>query len=418
MFYHDKQLQYTVRVDTPNPAFARMLQQALGGVEGEIRVMMQYLFQAWNSRGPTKYRDMLMETGTEEIAHCEMLATAIAMNLEGAPSALRDAMGSSNALLGHVMSGGEPRQFLSGGFGALAVDASGVPFSGAYVVSSGNTVADMYSNAVAEMTGRTLAARLWEATDDPGMKDMLAFLIARDTMHQQQWLAVVEELGGYSAMPIPNSFPQSQEKGEFAYSFVSTGVDGVEPPQGRWTQGQSLDGKGEFSVLRATPYGQEPKLAPPRPEAHAQTEQMQDGLGMGGLEGMIGGMAMTGTAMTGTAGMHTANMGQVVSDGVGTTGSSDATGSSMMDSSGASDAMDDTEDGTVMRSVGAMGTGTTLNSTASTSGDDASGITRADREAIEAAGAETIIVTPEGGESQPARGSGKSSKRGTRTGGR
>ncbi|ELY97244.1 catalase [Natrialba chahannaoensis JCM 10990] len=35
-----------------------------------------------------------------------------------------------------------------------------------------------------EGTGRTLATRLWEYTDDPGMKDMLSYLIARDTMHQ------------------------------------------------------------------------------------------------------------------------------------------------------------------------------------------------------------------------------------------
>ncbi len=45
---------------------------------------LQYLFQAWGSRGPAKYRDMLLETGTEEVAHIEMLATAVAMNLEGA----------------------------------------------------------------------------------------------------------------------------------------------------------------------------------------------------------------------------------------------------------------------------------------------------------------------------------------------
>ena len=69
MFYHDSKLQYTVRVDTPNPLYAKMLQQAIGGIEGEIRVMMQYLFQAFGSRGPTKYRDMLMETGTEEMGH-------------------------------------------------------------------------------------------------------------------------------------------------------------------------------------------------------------------------------------------------------------------------------------------------------------------------------------------------------------
>jgi Mn-containing catalase len=45
MFYHDKKLQYKVRVDTPNPLFARM-QQAIGGNEGEIRVCLKYLFQA------------------------------------------------------------------------------------------------------------------------------------------------------------------------------------------------------------------------------------------------------------------------------------------------------------------------------------------------------------------------------------
>src|SRR3990170_3545336 len=90
MFFHDKRLQYKVRVDKPNPAFARMLQQAIGGIEGEIRVCLQYLFQAWGNRGPVKYRDMLLETGTEEIGHIEMLATAVALNLEGAPMSMQD----------------------------------------------------------------------------------------------------------------------------------------------------------------------------------------------------------------------------------------------------------------------------------------------------------------------------------------
>jgi Mn-containing catalase len=44
MYYTDKKLQYPVRVEKPNPIFARMLQQAIGGVEGEIRVCMQYFF--------------------------------------------------------------------------------------------------------------------------------------------------------------------------------------------------------------------------------------------------------------------------------------------------------------------------------------------------------------------------------------
>jgi Mn-containing catalase len=37
-----------------------------------------------------------------------------------------------------------------------------------------------------ESMGRLLATLLYEMTNDPGMKDMLSFLIARDIMHENQ----------------------------------------------------------------------------------------------------------------------------------------------------------------------------------------------------------------------------------------
>lgn len=273
MFYHDRKLQYKVRVDKPNPVFARLLQQAIGGIEGEIRVCLQYLFQAWGARGPEKYRHMLLETGTEEMAHIEMLATAVALNLEGAPVSMQDEF-AQDKMVGAILGGMDPRHILSAGLAAMAVDANGVPFNGSWVVGSGNLAADMYANVMAESTGRVLATRLWEATDDAGMKDMLAFLIARDTMHQNQWLAVLEELGGLKAHPIPNSFPQSQEAPGFNYAFVSTYIGGETTTAGRWASGPSLDGNGEFHVQQAAPLGGEPTLAPPDPRGHAQKEQM------------------------------------------------------------------------------------------------------------------------------------------------
>lgn len=274
MFYHEPKLQYKVRVDKPNPQFARLLQQAIGGIEGEIRVCLQYLFQAWGNRGPTKYRDMLLETGTEEISHIEMLCTAVALNLEGAKNDIVDRVVSENPVVEQIMGGMDPRHYLSAGLAAMATDANGVPFNGSWVVGSGNLAADMYANVMAEATGRTLATRLWESTDDPGMKDMLAFLIARDTMHQNQWLAVLEELGGPTGVhPIPNTFPQDEEKSEFAYTFFSTNVNRPEPPMARWAQGTSIDGKGEFTFSHAAPYGEEPVLGPPIPEAYAQDKQ-------------------------------------------------------------------------------------------------------------------------------------------------
>lgn len=280
MFYYDNKLQYTVRVDTPDPRFARLLQQAIGGVEGEMRVCLQYLFQAFGARGPAKYRNMLMSTGTEEIGHIEMLATAVALNLEGAPSRLKDQMAADNPVVEALMGGMDPRQYLSAGMAALASDANGVPFNGSHVYASGNLAADMYANVTAEATGRALACRLFEATDDPGMKDMLRFLIARDTMHQQQWLAVIEELGGHKGtLPIPNSFPVEEELRKVSYDYFFTGVDGVDLPTGRWTQGESLDGLGEFRLNAVQPMGEEPKLAPPMPQAYAEKQQMEGAAG-------------------------------------------------------------------------------------------------------------------------------------------
>lgn len=274
MFYHDGgKLQYTVRVEKPSPIFAKALQQAIGGIQGEIRVCLQYLFQAWGARGPTKYRDMLLDTGTEEIAHIEMLATAVALNLEGAP--LEQDQAAKDPIVYAALGGMNIQHVIAQCMVALPVDASGVPFDCSHVYASGNVAADMLSNVTAEATGRMLACQLYRMTDDPGMKDMLSYLIARDTMHQNQWLAAWEELGGAKNHPIPNSFPQKQENQEFNYTFMAFGKDeNVEVPMGKWSEGKSYDGEGTHSAVRMTPQGQKPDLGSAPPKSAAQSDQM------------------------------------------------------------------------------------------------------------------------------------------------
>ena len=284
MFYHSAKLQYEVRVDTPDPVFAKYLQQAIGGVEGEIRVAMQYMFQAMGARGDAKYRDMLMMTATEELSHIEFLGHAVALNLDGAPLSAKEAA-AEDSVVGAIMGGGNPqhilgemnpRHILSSGLSAMPVNANGVPFDMSHVYASGNIAADMLANAMAESTGRVLASRLYNMTGDAGMKDMLSFLIARDTMHQQQWLAVIEDLGGIQAcMPVPNSTPEAHENLEHSYYFLNTSLD--EPtPQGVWNNGgPAMDGRGTYTSRdRAEPMGQKPDLGRAREGSGAQTEQM------------------------------------------------------------------------------------------------------------------------------------------------
>lgn len=276
MFYHDGgKLQYEVKVDEPNPVFANALQQAIGGIQGEIRVCLQYLFQAWGARGPKKYRDMLLETGTEEISHIEMLSTAVALNLEGAPANMQEAA-AKDPIVHAAMGGMNIQHTITTCMAAMPVDSSGNPFNCSHVYASGNIAADMLANVTAESTGRMLAVRLHNMTDDKGMKDMLSFLVARDTMHQNQWLAAYEELGGYESHPIPNTFDQSLEPEEYNYTFYTTHKDeNAKGPKGRWSEGKSMDGKGVFKQQPMHPAGDVPELGMADPAAPVQKQQQE-----------------------------------------------------------------------------------------------------------------------------------------------
>lgn len=274
MFYHDGgKLQYPVRVEKPNPVFARALQQAIGGVQGEVRVALQYMFQAFGSRGPAKYRDMLMETATEELGHIEMLATAVALNLEGAPLEMEKA--AKDPIVAAKLGGMNMQHVIGTVMAAMPVDSDGVPFNCSHVYASGNAAADMLANVTAESTGRMLACQLFRMTDDPGMKDMLSFLVARDTMHQNQFLAAWEEMGGPANHPIPNDFPMEDELQEVSYTFMTTGKDdNVPQPEGRWSSGKSFDGRSKFKMEKMKPRGEKPHLPDAPPNSAAQKEQV------------------------------------------------------------------------------------------------------------------------------------------------
>jgi Mn-containing catalase len=102
-------------------------------------------------------------------------------------------------------------------------------------------------------------------SNDRGVKDTLSYMIARDTMHQNQWMAAIAELeaDGLETSPVPSSFSQDLEKSEAAYQYWDLS-EGNESSQGRWAKGRSMDGKGEFEYL-ANPQPQGPIPEPPQP---------------------------------------------------------------------------------------------------------------------------------------------------------
>ena len=88
MFISIEKLVNNIIQDRPDPKAANALQEGLGGQFGEMRTMMQYLFQNFNFRGKAKpFRDLLRSIATEEIANVELISTTINMLLEGTTNA-------------------------------------------------------------------------------------------------------------------------------------------------------------------------------------------------------------------------------------------------------------------------------------------------------------------------------------------
>ncbi len=52
MFKHDKALLKDVKVDGPNPNYAAMMQEQLGGPHGELKAALQYLSQSMRIKDP------------------------------------------------------------------------------------------------------------------------------------------------------------------------------------------------------------------------------------------------------------------------------------------------------------------------------------------------------------------------------
>lgn len=86
MYIRKQKLQYHAKPEKGDLMTARRLQELLGGQWGETTEMLAYTMQGWNTVGNEKYRDLLLDTGTEEIGHMEMLATMINDLLKDVPT--------------------------------------------------------------------------------------------------------------------------------------------------------------------------------------------------------------------------------------------------------------------------------------------------------------------------------------------
>jgi len=194
----------------------------------------------------------------------EMIATMIARLLEGAPATATTDAAIASPAVAAVLGGMDPQQAIVAGGGALLADSNGYPWNGRFIIASGNLLADFRANAAAEAQGRVQTARLYNMTDDPGVKNMLKFNLARDTLHQNPWLKAIEELqaDGLETTVAPDAL-FDEEYAEHATSVWHLS-DGTAGQDGGWAKGPQPDGSTSSATCR-TPSPSAASAPPPPP---------------------------------------------------------------------------------------------------------------------------------------------------------
>ena len=132
-----------------------MLLEQFGGANGELAAAMQYTVQGW-SCDDTERRDLLLDIGTEEISHLEIVGALIRMHLQPMKKALEDAEQ-------------DPLVAVAGGGGLNLYNSMGSPWTADYLKVSGELDVDLRNNIAAEARAEKITyERLLHLTDDQG----------------------------------------------------------------------------------------------------------------------------------------------------------------------------------------------------------------------------------------------------------
>lgn len=169
MFKHEKQLLQEVKVERPNAQYAVLLQEQLGGANGELKAAMQYISQSMRIKDP-EIKDLFLDIGAEELSHMEMVSTMINM-LNGHDVDYHQV--ESGNIQAHVLSGLNPG----------LINASGYSWTADYVTVTGDLCADLLSNIASEQRAKVVYQYLYRQIEDKHVRNTIDFLLNREEAH-------------------------------------------------------------------------------------------------------------------------------------------------------------------------------------------------------------------------------------------
>jgi Mn-containing catalase len=222
MYHHVKKLMFTVRVDEPDVRFGNMLLEQFGGANGELAAAMQYSIQGLNCEDPDR-KDLLMDIGTEELSHLEVVGCLARMHLK--PSKFDRRAAEADPLIA-----------IAGGGGINLFNSQGNPWTADYLKITGELDVDLRSNIAAEARAKIVYERLINFCDDSGTKDALQFLMTREITHMKAFSAALESMKK-PAFSVGKIAPTPGLVDQFFNDSTGTGDEGEIDTRGPWNEG-------------------------------------------------------------------------------------------------------------------------------------------------------------------------------------
>lgn len=180
MFTHEKKLFHPVGVERPNPQYAALLQEQLGGGNGELKAAMQYMSQSFRIKDQ-KIKDLFLDIAAEELGHMEMVAQTI--NLLNGHDVQADQV-KAGEIETHVLLGLNPG----------LINASGYSWTADYVTVTGDLCADLLSNIASEQRAKVVYEYLYRQIDDKKVRETIDFLLNREEAHNQMFRNAFNEV--------------------------------------------------------------------------------------------------------------------------------------------------------------------------------------------------------------------------------
>src|SRR5436190_774701 len=235
MYHHIKKLMFTVRVGQPDPRFGNMLLEQFGGANGELAAAMQYSIQGLSCED-ISCKDLLMDIGTEELSHLEIIGTLARMHLKPMK---QDADAAEH----------DPLIAIAGGGGVALCNSMGNAWTADYLKVTGELDVDLRSNIAAEARAKIVYERLINFCDDAGTTDALQFLMTREITHMKAFMAALESLGE-DPLQVGEIPPTPGVVDQFFNDSTGTGDRGEPDAFGPWNTG------GDWLIVNAPAFSE------------------------------------------------------------------------------------------------------------------------------------------------------------------